>query len=388
MKTPFKKKKIGPILIIAFSLIPVIILLLVRSNLKPSSILSKLSTTAKPSAESKKSRNKGYPSFEGAVFETVCLDSVSERVTREGGQIALPDKAFSVTIPPEALEKEENLTLSCMSALDEYGNHLDTIYKCEPEGLEFKKPVEMNFSLPFDVDPEIIEVVYLDTNTQKWIREEIQQIYSDSQKIVSKSTRFSSRRIRVIPGKEKRGLNNCGRATFYLESDAGNNYEELVNGQWRYIRRRSRRYREVMRMHRSGRQELIKAGLLRSITGARPRIAVFRNDTSSAAMPPNSPEAKTGWVRIIRLDHHSQPTGQEVIARVNDYGPGLQARKCGVIIDLSFAAIEKLGLTWGEDFGVTGYKNNIAFLKVKNEKGKISRYLRVKVEAVTPDFLG
>ena len=389
MKNYFRhKKNLGSIMVITFSLSPILILFFVQSGQVITTLKNRLSSpSSTKSSIQRKTNNSDF--FEKESFGMIPLDTVSEVVSaKEGGKLALKDNSLSMAIPPGALDKDKNLSITRVSVLNQQGNTSDYVYKCEPEGLKFKKSIEMNFAIPYKYDPQIIEVVYLDSNSQSWISDVRQNIFPDQERIISRPKQFARRRIRVKPGKEIEGNTNCGRATFYLESDAGNNYEELIGTRWRYIRRRTKRYRELMRSHRLGRQELLEAGLLHAITGARPEVEIFQNESFSVAMPSDSLEARTGWVRIIRLDHMGQPTGHEVIARVNDYGPGLQARRCGVIIDMTKAVAEGLGLIWGKDFGVTGYMNNIGYLLVKDgPNGKTSRYLRVRVEAISPDFL-
>ena len=98
------------------------------------------------------------------------LDTVSEVVSaKEGGKLALKDNSLSMAIPPGALDKDKNLSITRVSVLNQQGNTSDYVYKCEPEGLKFKKSIEMNFAIPYKYDPQIIEVVYLDSNSQSWI---------------------------------------------------------------------------------------------------------------------------------------------------------------------------------------------------------------------------
>ena len=384
----YYKNKLASTLVFALCLCPVIILFFFRTPRIIAFFKTTLSSPLPARQQRKKKRVTNQDPFDAECIETASIDSVSKVISaKKGGTLSLKDATLSMAIPPGALDQDQKIRISKMSVLNHEGKTSDYVYDCEPAGLRFKKPVEMDFTVPYKYDPQIIEVVYLDTNSQVWIRDELQSLSNDEKQINARPYQSGRRRIRVIPGKQIQNNTNCGRATFYLESDPGNNYEEHIEDQWKYISRRSRRYRKLMRSHRLGRQDLLKAGRLRAITGARPQIEVFRNDLLTVAMPSKSPEASTGWVRIIRLDQFGQPMGYEVIAKVNDFGPGLQARRCGVIIDLSKAVVERLGLVWGKDFGVTGYMNNTAYMKIKDRSEKTQRYLQVRVEAVIPDFL-
>jgi hypothetical protein len=174
----------------------------------------------------------------------------------------------------------------------------------------------------------------------------------------------------------------AGRATFYLESDAGNTFERYVQGRWRAVDRSSRDYRELMALGRVGRHDLIASGRLRAITAPRPRTEVFDNGRRTVAMPAGAPEARTGWVEIERLDAQGEPTGRRVVARVNDIGPGPGPRAAGVVLDMSRATTEALGLRWGEDFGLSEREPDLAWMSVENpDTGRSLRYVPVRVRA-------
>jgi len=138
-------------------------------------------------------------------------------------------------------------------------------------------------------------------------------------------------------------------------------------------------------MGRMKRKSLIGTGRIRAVTGARPRPEVFRDHRRTVAMPSGAPAARTGWVRLTLLDAAGEPTPRRVVARVNDFGPGPTARSAGVIVDMSRATAEALGLEWGRDFGISGTNPDLAWIKFNPPGGESgNRFVDLRVEPFEP----
>ncbi|UCF66384.1 MAG: hypothetical protein JSV80_11365 [Acidobacteriota bacterium] len=320
-----------------------------------------------------------------AVDDFEPLDRVTAFVRAEqGARIDAPGGIGRLDIPPGALRHDTTVSIvryatSHEEAITPYATDL------LPDGLRLRRPVRFELELPLGLDPEQAEIAVYEPGSQSWRAEYDQQPADDGHSLAAELHHFSLRRIRIRPGLNFPYDASRGRATFYLESDAGNTYERYIESRWNAVPRRSGSYRDLMRIHRVGRHELILSGRLRAVTAARPRPEVFRDHRRTVAMPPGVPQARTGWVRIRRLNRAGDPTGHEVIARVNDYGPGPAPRRAGVIVDMSRATAEALGLVWGRDFGLSERDRNVAWMKVgPRPDARPLRYMPVRVEAYEP----
>jgi hypothetical protein len=255
-------------------------------------------------------------------------------------------------------------------------------FDLQPDGLSLHRPVRFGVALPLGVQPDEVEIARYDPSSGRWRAEARQSPTDDGAFLEARLRHFSLRRLRVRPGMSFPRPERAGRATFYLESDAGNTFERYVQGRWRAVDRRGRSYRELMALGRVGRHELIASGRLRAITAPRPRREVFDDGRRTVAMPAGSPQARTGWVQIERLDASGEPTGPRVVARVNDIGPGPGPRAAGVVLDMSRATTEALGLRWGEDFGLSELNPDLAWMSVRDPaSGRDLRYVPVRVRA-------
>ncbi|RMG45219.1 MAG: hypothetical protein D6718_08115 [Acidobacteria bacterium] len=313
------------------------------------------------------------------------IDRTSRRVSAErGGELSAPGGLARLRIPPGGLPRDTTVTI--VRYRDHHPADLTGfVYDLRPEGLQLTRPARFEMALPPGVQPEEAEIAVYDPATGAWTAEPAQEPTEDGDGLAARLAHFSLRRIRIRPGMNFPYDPHRGRATFYLESDAGNTFERYIEGRWRAVRRRTRAYRDLMRLQRAGRHELILSGRLRAVTGPRPRPEVFEDERRTVAMPAGVPEARTGWVRVRRLDAAGRPTGQEVVARVNDYGPGPEPRRAGVIVDLSRAAAEALGLVWGRDFGLAEDNPNLAWIRLDDPAtGRRLRYVPVAVEAYDP----
>lgn len=315
-----------------------------------------------------------------ASMEEIDRSSVFLRAD-EGGTVASRGGSVRLDIPPFALEEDSRVDLVRFAVPEEGGPGLFA-YDLRPDGLVLHRPARLTMAVPLGFAPEELEISVFDLATSRWRREPDQSVAEGDDALSARLSHFSLRRVRIRPGMEYPFDPHHGRATFYLESDAGNSYERYVEGRWQAVRRRTPSYRDLMRMGRVGRMDLITTGRLRAVTGARPTPVVFLDTRRTAALPPGAPEAVTGWVRIRRLDRAGRPTGQQVVAHVNDYGPGAGPRHAGVIADLSRASMEALGLRWGVDFGLAEGNPDLAWIKLRQDPGSPPlRYLPVAVEA-------
>ncbi len=323
---------------------------------------------------------------EGPALEDLQeVDRVSMRIGADrGGRIAAPGGAATIEIPPQALAGDTDVSLVRMVA-PARGGGVHFAYDLRPDGLRLRRPAKLELVLPIGVDPGEAEIVTYDVPTSSWQPESDQDAASGGEFLTARLSHFSLRRVRIRPGMSFLAEANEGRATFYLEADAGNSFERYLEGRWQAVLPGSLRYRDLMRLGRLGRHNLIATGRLRAITGARPVPTVFRDERRTVAMPRGAPQARTGWVEIQRLDDEARPTGHRVVARVNDYGPGPRPRQAGVIIDLSRATMEALGLDWGHDFGLSSENPDLAFMRVPSTAASSSlHYLPVRVTAYDP----
>ncbi len=302
----------------------------------------------------------------------------------EGGTLSAPGGGLRLELPPRALRQDTTLEIVRFAVAE--GAAVDHFaYDLQPDGLELARPARVHVDAPLGFAPDELELVVYDIPEGRWLPEPDQARSPDGSGVDALISHFSLRRIRVRPGMDFLTDEQKGRGTFYLESDAGNNFERLTDGRWVPVAQRSASYRDLMRLGRLGRMDLITSGRLRAITAARPLPTVFRDRRRTVAMPPGAPAARTGWVKLTRLDARGEPTGHEVIARLSDYGPGPAPRAAGVIADLSRATMEALGLRWGEHFGVGGDNPDLAWIRVPvdGERPPL-RYVPLAVEAYDP----
>ncbi len=319
-----------------------------------------------------------------ATMDKIDRTSVRIRADR-GGALISPDGAVRLEVPPFALTRDMDVEIVRYAVEGE--DVIDAfVYDLQPDGLRLQRPAKLSMALPLGYQPDEVEVSVYDLASAAWVREPDQQLAPDGDRLLARLAHFSLRRLRIRPGLRFPFEPHHGRATFYLESDAGNNFERYLEGRWTAVRRRTRTYRELMRIGRLGRMSLISSGRLRAITAARPAPMVFLDERRTAAMPAGAPEAITGWVRVRRLDARGEPTGEEVVVRINDYGPGPAPRRAGVIIDLSRSAMEALGLEWGRDFGLADDNPDLAWIRLDSraEAQPVLHYLPVEIEAYDP----
>ncbi|MDH3284903.1 MAG: hypothetical protein OEQ13_09180 [Acidobacteriota bacterium] len=313
------------------------------------------------------------------------IDRVTAAVrATDGGSVTGPGGLSRLEVPPGALDKDVSVELvryAVHAPADPTGFAVDL----RPDGLRFRDPARLELRVPPGLDPAAVEIAVFDPETGSWQPELDQEFDAEQDVLRARIHHFSLRRVRIRPGIEFPYDPSRARGTFYMEADAGNTFERYLEGRWRAVEHRTTEYRELMRLDRSGRHALIVSGRLRAITGARPRPEVFRDHKRTVAMPAGAPEARTGWVRITRLDQEGRETPHRVVARVNDFGPGPAARRTGVVVDMTRSTMEALGLTWGGDFGLARDGGNLAWIRHRpGETSPPLRYVPLRVESYDP----
>jgi hypothetical protein len=256
----------------------------------------------------------------------------------------------------------------------------------KPDGLTFARAVRLEMPIPAGLTADDVEIVVYEPSEGSWVPEERQAPGSAAGTLVALIDHFSLRRLRIRPGLDYPGSSRRGRGTFFLTSSAGQTFERYVEGQWQTVRPASRHYRELMQLGRMGRHALILSGRLRAVSAARPHTEVLSDEELTVGVPAGSRAARTGWVRIRRLDAAGEPSGDEVIARVNDFAPASGARRAGVVVVMSRAVVEALGLTWGVDFGLDEADAETTWIRVRDDGDEPPLpYIPVQVEACEPE---
>jgi hypothetical protein len=312
----------------------------------------------------------------GRVQKRVVPDQPARLATRGGGA--------SLELPKGTVTRPTLVELVRYQV--DHPRSLDArAYDLQPDGLSLHRPVRLSMALPLGVQPEEVEIARYDPRSGKWRAEAHQAPHLDDSAVVAELRHFSLRRLRIRPGMDFPRPEGAGRATFFLETDADNTFERYVKGRWQTVSQRSRGYRELLALGRLGRHDLIASGRLRAVTAPRPEARVLDDGAKTVAMPQDAPEARTGWVRVERLDVEGEPTGHRVVARVTDVGPPPAQQAAGVVVQLSRAAAEALGLRWGQDFGVSEARPSLAWLALDDPDRDVPlRYVPVRVRSCPP----
>ncbi len=313
------------------------------------------------------------------------IDRVRAKIdAAQGGAVTGPGALSRVDVPPGALERDTTIEL-VRYAVHDPEDATGFAVDLRPDGLRFRGAVELELRVPPGLDPAAVEIAVFDPGSGTWQPELDQEFDPQRDVLKARIHHFSLRRVRIRPGLSYPYDPARARGTFYMEADAGNTYERYVEERWRAVKHRTKEYRELMSLDRSGRHALIVTGRLRAITGARPRPEIFRDHRRTVAMPAGLAEARTGWVEITRLDGNGAPTPHRVVARVNDFGPGPAARRSGVVVDMTRATMEALGLEWERDFGLGRDNPNLAWIRHRPDGSDAPlRYVPIRVEAYDP----
>lgn len=312
--------------------------------------------------------------------EFVRLDTARYRL--EPGRAAAlraPGGIAALAIGRDALRApvEVELVRHASDASDPLGHAVDL----RPDGLSFHEPARLALRIPPGFEPRDVQIVVWDRAAREWRPESRQAPSAEGRELVAQIEHFSLRRLRIRPGMAYPRSADRGRATVAFAADPGRGLERYVAGRWEALERSSERYRELMRSGRMRRHALIASGRLRAVASS-PRGRVALNDREpTAALDAEHPAAQTGFVLVRRLDARGGAEGEGVIARVVTPGPGRTARRAGIVVALSPAALEALGLVRGVDFGLAGADDDVPWIEVVDERGQRRHHVPVTVEA-------
>ncbi|MFN7966118.1 MAG: hypothetical protein U0V87_10575 [Acidobacteriota bacterium] len=308
----------------------------------------------------------------------------TRQTVRSGASAVLeaPGGIGTLELPPGAVEPGTEVQLSRF-IVDHPNDLTGFALDLNPDGLQLSHPATLTMTLPPGVDSAQLEIAVYDSRTKAWVGESNQRATVDGRALVAQITHFSLRRIRIRPGMQFPSQLPDPRATVRLESDPGGFFERYVQGRWQAAPRTSASYRELVAMGRNGRLDLIRSGRLRAIAAPHNGAAAWRDGEALASLPPGSPLARTGWVRIERLDGAGQPTGRSILAEVRGTGPNRQAQQAGVEVELSRTALEQLGFQNGVDFGVDPAQPERTFMLIPAGPGlKALDYLPIRLTSV------
>ncbi len=309
-------------------------------------------------------------------FDTVA----TERATlgTDGGALALPDDHGRLELPPGALAKRTTIGAALM--IDDAGHRAIDL---TPDGLTFKEPVTLALALPAGHLGAESEIAVYDPDSQAWVAEADQRYDAATHALVARIAHFSLRRIRVRPGMNFPFDPQRARGSFFLESDPTNSFEKLVDGRWQTVNRKTPAFRELVKLGRLGRHDLIASGRLRAVVGPSGDGEALSDDLRAVLLPPDAPAARTGWVRLVRLDEKGRETPFATIARVVSSSAAADATAS--TIPLSRAAMEALGLAWGRDFGADPADPDQRWVRVRTGNGRETLpYVPLRVEPWSP----
>ncbi len=278
------------------------------------------------------------------------VEAAGARATaRTATELALPGGAGRLVIPAGAVARDTTFT-----AVEHRGLPPDAVVvDLQPDGLRLQRPARLEMLAPPGYTLEELEIAAFDRKSARWVREPQQGPGDDGDHLRAHITHLSLRRVRIRPGMNFPYDPSRARGTFFLESDPGNFYEKLIGGRWQIVGRQTAAYRELVKMGRTRRTDLIASGRLRAVAGPAPGQAPLSDSLRQVQLPAGALEARTGWVRVTRLGTDGAKTGFTTIARVIPLSDDLVERD-GPVVRMSRAVVEALGLTWGVDFGVFG----------------------------------
>jgi hypothetical protein len=265
-------------------------------------------------------------------------------VDAAGGELAVPGNLGRLTVPSGAIEASTEVTVELLQ--DDSGG--EPVIDLRPDGLRLARPARLELPLPAGVAADEAEIVVFDDTRGGWVPEEIQEVPAERDRIVASIAHFSLRRLRIRPGLAFPFDPRRARGAPLLVSDASNAFEALADGRWQRVQRKTTAYRDLLKAGRIGRHDLIASGRLRAVAGG----DVLADELRLVALPSGAEEARTGWVRVVRLDASGAPTSFATVARVVALEPA-PAEASG-IVRLSRATLEALGLAWNVDFGTAG----------------------------------
>lgn len=289
------------------------------------------------------------------------VDSASGVIeASRGGRIDGPAAAAAIVLPPHALPADARIELARFAEPEPLGG--GTTVDLKPDGLELRRPAQLEFPLPAGFAPDELEIAFFDPTERRWRAEADQRFDPRAERLVAEILHFSLRRVRIRPGMNYPYDPRRTGATFMLADDLDQAYEKLVEGRWVAVGRRSSDYGELLRAGRTARHALIGAGRLRAVIGPPAARRVLDDDRVTATLPRGVSEASSGWVRITLLDDQDRPTPRSIVAQVVGETPPALV-EAGLTVRLSRAAMEQLGLRWGIEFGLDSNASDLGWIR-------------------------
>lgn len=293
------------------------------------------------------------PASEPAPADYVAAAESSVRVhAAEGGSLVLPADEGALGLPAGALATDAEIRAVLLRRAGDPAPAVDL----QPDGLQLSRPARLELPVPSGFGGDEVEIV-VHEGRRGWVPEGDQSFEPETGRLVARIAHFSLRRVRIRPGMAFADNGHAVRGVFFLESDPANTYERFIDGRWKSVGRQTTAYRDLMKMGRLGRHDLIASGRLRAIaaTGAAgPEGATaerLSDELRVVVLAADAREGASGWVRLVRLDDAGERTAFTTVARVlRDDAPS--AAGGPRIARLSRAALEALGFTWDADFGV------------------------------------
>ncbi|MCU0222954.1 MAG: hypothetical protein MUF27_02570 [Acidobacteria bacterium] len=282
--------------------------------------------------------------------ELLAVDArLAEIQAARGGRVDGPAGAARLALPPGALPEDARVEIARLAEPDPLGG--GATVDLRPDGLELRTPGRLELPLPAGLAPEQVEIAVFDASRARWEAEPVQAFDPRRGRLTASIAHFSLRRVRIRPGLNFPYDPRRSGATFLLADDLDQQFERLAEGRWVAVGRRTPEYRALVEAGRSRRHALIAAGRLRAVAGPPQARAIVDDDRVTASLPAGAPEARTGWVRVTALDERGRPTPRTIVAQVVGETPPALIRS-GLAVRLSRAAMERLGLVFGRDFGL------------------------------------
>lgn len=282
--------------------------------------------------------------------ELVAIDGAAVRfAARTGGRLLGPGGVARLDLPPQALPADGRVEIARLADPATLGG--GTAIDLRPDGLALRSPARLEMPLPAGFAPGEVEIAVFNAARARWEREPLQEYDAARSRLAAAIGHFSLRRVRIRPGMNFPYDPRRSGAVFALADDLDQTFERLVEGRWVPVGQRTPEFQALVEAGRTGRHALIAAGRLRAVVGPPKARAVVDDDRVTASLPAGVPEARTGWVRVTALDARGRPTPRVVIAQVLGETPPALVQS-GLAVRLSRAAMEQLGLVFGQDFGL------------------------------------
>ncbi|HNX18902.1 MAG TPA: hypothetical protein PKG80_01385 [Acidobacteriota bacterium] len=321
---------------------------------------------APPPAEATPRADQGDPRPDQFAPER----AVSSPIASYGGELAFPEDEARLVVPPGALSRTAQVEATLLRGRD--GN---TAIDLRPDGLPLTTPATLELPLPPGRTAEECEIAVYVPAREEWVAER-PVAASDDEHVAAAIMHFSLRRVRIRPGMNFPPRPGEARGALLLPSDLDLEFQRFADGAWRPAARDAGGFAELVRLGRAGRADLIASGRLRAVAGPRGGGEVVGEDLRAALLPAGLVDAASGWVRIVRLDPDGAETGFAVVARavVDPKAPP------SAPVRLTRAALEALGLEWGEEFGVAeGDGHPFVRLRV-DDQGNAIPYVPLRLE--------